>query len=301
MLTIGSVLGYNHDTQTMWYWVQIGQLVILHKHIGAFAREEIQYRLFNGPGEFITVAIIVLLAKLGLGSEAFDTLLHQTTGGVIDYAKDFIATQNWKVEHFIYSDHAKQFAAMIYVMVLTLVLTRIIGMYLLQRSAKKKEETTKASNGNTVAHGQTPYHFATVGSLIICIAYRAIPMMIFNHSGSIVWLTKPSMIEVISDGIAISIITGDVVVSRMASRELHPIVILLTMFGIVNNFAILAFAAFYYISILFEVSSYTKLPILQINRNVYSDGIYDMCHSEFFLKYIYLLHLLNIITMNMIV
>ena len=122
-------------------------------------------------------------------------------------------------------------------------------------------------------------HFATRMSLMICLAYRAIPVNLFNHDGfTLTWSVQPSFLDVISNGLSLSVITADVVVSRMAGREFHPIIVIITMISIVSNFAILVFSAFYYTIILYEICEHTKLPLLSINRNVYCDGIYDLCH-----------------------
>lgn len=39
-----------------------------------------------------------------------------------------------------------------------------------------------------------------------------------------------------------------------------------------------ALAMLYSLTLLVEISHYTRLPILSVNRNVYVDGIFDMVH-----------------------
>ncbi len=68
------------------------------------------------------------------------------------------------------------------------------------------------------------------------------------------------------------------VISRMANRELHPWVTIMTMVSMVSNFGIYVMVAFYYTTIIVEISKFTKLPLLTNHINVYVDGIYDMCH-----------------------
>ena len=56
------------ENMTIWYCVQFAQLILLYKHVSAFLRDDgLRYRLLNGPGEAVTVFLLVLVAKSLVG------------------------------------------------------------------------------------------------------------------------------------------------------------------------------------------------------------------------------------------
>lgn len=75
-----------------------------------------------------------------------------------------------------------------------------------------------------------------------------------------------------------SIITSDIILSKMAKRELHPWVVVFSMASIFSHFLIIVLVAFYYASVFWELCDFSHLPLLTICRNVYVDGIFDLCH-----------------------
>eukprot|EP00012_Vannella_robusta_P005997 CAMPEP_0206196944 /NCGR_PEP_ID=MMETSP0166-20121206/8746_1 /ASSEMBLY_ACC=CAM_ASM_000260 /TAXON_ID=95228 /ORGANISM="Vannella robusta, Strain DIVA3 518/3/11/1/6" /LENGTH=211 /DNA_ID=CAMNT_0053614509 /DNA_START=871 /DNA_END=1506 /DNA_ORIENTATION=- len=64
----------------------------------------------------------------------------------------------------------------------------------------------------------------------------------------------------------------------MADRDLHPWLVLMAMGSLLSNFLCLFIVFFYYITIISEVALFMNLPLFSVVRNVYVDGIYDMCH-----------------------
>jgi cytidyltransferase-like protein len=59
---------------------------------------------------------------------------------------------------------------------------------------------------------------------------------------------------------------------------LHPWVVIFAMASLLDHFLILVLLLFYYSIVFFEICEYTNLPFLTICRNVYVDGIFDLCH-----------------------
>jgi len=86
--------------------------------------------------------------------------------------------------------------------------------------------------------------------------------------------------DVIFDGLFMGMVTADLIVAKMAHRELHSWVVLMASMVIMPHlqFLILCFVVFYYIAIFADISYHMNLPLLQVCRNVYCDGIYDLCH-----------------------
>lgn len=90
--------------------------------------------------------------------------------------------------------------------------------------------------------------------------------------------SERNLLDIICDGLFMSIITTDIIVAKMAGRDLHPWLVIMAMGSLLSNFLCLFMVFFYYITILSEVALFMNLPIFSVVRNVYVDGIYDMCH-----------------------
>jgi len=86
--------------------------------------------------------------------------------------------------------------------------------------------------------------------------------------------------DVIFDGLFLSMVTSDLIVAKMAGRELHSWVVLMATMVVMPHlqFMILCFVIFYYIAVFGDLMNHMNLPLLQVCRNVYCDGIYDLCH-----------------------
>jgi len=79
-----------------------------------------------------------------------------------------------------------------------------------------------------------------------------------------------------------SVLTSDLILAKMSNRDLHPYVVIFAMLSVLDNFIILLVVAVYYISTLYEITEYMQLSLFGITRNVYVDGVYDMCHLGHF-------------------
>jgi cytidyltransferase-like protein len=115
-------------------------------------------------------------------------------------------------------------------------------------------------------------HRSTQLSLLCCFLYLLIP------SGLLFFSFDITLADVVARGLVTAIISSDLVIGRMANRELSPFIVIINMAALVSNLFSFILVPFYYSAILFEVTSFTKLPLLSKYINVYSDGIYDMCH-----------------------
>jgi choline-phosphate cytidylyltransferase len=84
--------------------------------------------------------------------------------------------------------------------------------------------------------------------------------------------------DVICDGIFMAVLTSDVTLAKMAGRELHPWVVLMSFAAILSHSTILALCLVYYIAVFADLCAYLNMPLLATCRNVYCDGVYDLCH-----------------------
>lgn len=110
--------------------------------------------------------------------------------------------------------------------------------------------------------------------MIFCLLYRAVPaaLIYFNL------FSERTLLDIVCDGLFLSIITTDMIVAKMAGRDLHPWIVIMAMASLLSNFFCLFLVFFYYITILSETALFMNLPLFTVVRNVYVDGIYDLCH-----------------------
>ena len=111
--------------------------------------------------------------------------------------------------------------------------------------------------------------FGLVMSLFIC------------HVSAFNMTQQDSMgvLDVISDGFLMTVLTSDIILAKMAGHELHPWVIGGNL-GTVFHFptTMLALTFIYYAAIFGDFCWYLNLLLLATCRNVYVDGFFDMCH-----------------------
>ena len=117
--------------------------------------------------------------------------------------------------------------------------------------------------------------YATRNGLLISLFVRFIPSIFIYLSG---FNHTMDLYTVISHGLIMSVVTGDIIISKMASSDLHPIVPVLIMVSLFDNFFCICFTIGYYVIIISELSFYLKLPVLSVHTNVYCSGVFDMLH-----------------------
>ena len=113
--------------------------------------------------------------------------------------------------------------------------------------------------------------YSTRNGLGFCLMYH----LVFNL------ILKSKTIEsfdIICDGIFIAILTSDLILAKMAKRDLHPWIVIFAMVSIFNPWIILGLGTIYYFTIFYELCQALNLYMFIVNQNVYVDGIYDLCH-----------------------
>jgi len=261
----GSTMTNNNSvdamTEIQWYAVQTAQLLLFVKHLSAFDRQAgLRYKL-SGPGEviFTGVSLLAFRATIGfdwLWSFARKTLESTLTkiddhgGGLIDV--DDIASIYNSLSPFL------------------IVKYGYYAMYLL---AVTKTMLLKAPHGWS--------RFGLSASLLM----RLIPALLYFHSDAFVTVSGDQanyppvgMADVICDGLFMAVLTSDLTLAKMGGREIHPWVVLMSLAAVFSHSTILALVVTYYVAVFADLCAYLNLPLLTTCRNVYCDGIYDLCH-----------------------
>mmetsp|Transcript_8944 Transcript_8944/g.12959 ORF Transcript_8944/g.12959 Transcript_8944/m.12959 type:complete len:335 (+) Transcript_8944:771-1775(+) len=87
-----------------------------------------------------------------------------------------------------------------------------------------------------------------------------------------------TVLDVICDGFFMAVLTSDITLAKMAGREIHPWVVLMSMCAIFSHPVIIFLVIVYYIAVFGDLCSYLNMPLMTVCRNVYCDGVYDLCH-----------------------
>jgi cytidyltransferase-like protein len=117
-------------------------------------------------------------------------------------------------------------------------------------------------------------HSSTRNGLIFCLLYRAFPGIVIHFIGR----TPTTHWDIICDGTFLAVISSDLILAKMAKRELHPWIVLFAMLSIFHNLACIMLCAFYFVAVFYELCNYMNLPMFSINVNVYASGVFDLCH-----------------------
>jgi len=258
-------------TEIQWYAVQSAQLVLFLKHLSAFDRQAgLRYRILGGPGEVIYTAVSLLAFRATIGFdwlwslsrnivESLLTRVDEHGSGLIDV-----------------DDAAKMYNSV------TPFLIFKYGYYAMYLLAVTKTLLLKEPHGWS--------RFGLSASLLM----RLIPAILYFHSDDVIRVSSElggldtqnvatnvpvvGMADVICDGLFMAVLTSDLTLAKMGGREIHPWVVLMSLAAVFSHSTILTLVVTYYVAVFADLCAYLNLPLLTTCRNVYCDGIYDLCH-----------------------
>lgn len=260
---ICNVFGASDNIEIQWYAVQTGQLVLMYKHHSAFLREAGMRYWFFGPGEVITFVINILFlhAVFGMGMfvKWYSYLYAIARAHIIRQCSIFFPNVPWEPPSDLMALNTALMQSLYILAFLTLMFSLLRGF------------------------GSHRHSFTRTGLLTI-IHLRLVPAILNFSNIDILHMhsLKPTVtqFDVILDGMFMSVVTTDIIVAKMANRELHSWVVMMTFCVIMPQLqmVILCFVALYYICVFVDLCWFMNLPLLSRCQNVYCDGIYDLCH-----------------------
>lgn len=227
------------QVETQWYAVQIAQLVLFLKHLSAFHRNAgLRYNVLTGPGEVILIAVSLLAVRATVG---LDFLLELYEATVYRFLTSTPALQEHEpLEKYRRDPTQIGSEAVMY------------SYYAIYLVAVTKSLLLKSPHGWS--------RFGLSASLLM----RFLPALLFQLGFS----QQVSVADVICDGIFMAVLTSDVTLSKMAGRELHPWVVLMSMATVLSHTTIIALSMFYYVGVFADLCSYLNMPLLTTCRNV---------------------------------
>eukprot|EP01091_Cochliopodium_minus_P010483 TRINITY_DN2783_c0_g1_i1.p1 TRINITY_DN2783_c0_g1~~TRINITY_DN2783_c0_g1_i1.p1 ORF type:complete len:494 (-),score=88.83 TRINITY_DN2783_c0_g1_i1:135-1616(-) len=238
ILSLCYIIGIR-DIMTQWYFGQTAALFIVATHIEALGTKIKSFGRFTGPGEPFMIYAFIVITKTTIG---LDWIVNKFNFTLVPMLESISGTKDSIVL-------LRLISKVIYYS--TVILVIISLMFVQDHSATKK-------------------------NLIFCFFYRnVIPILL-----SLGWMniSKMDLSDIMCDGLFFSIVSTDLVVSKMSGRDLHPWISLFAMISIFNHFFILVIVAFYYVLLFWDVCTYLHLPMFTTYINVYVDGVYDMLH-----------------------
>jgi len=238
------------DLDTQWYCVQSLQLIFLLKHYSAFSREAGLRYILVGPGELISVGAGLLCVRIVLGLDIMNSVYSYTWGFCCDVCVLYLRLDP---AGYIATMHPTRAA---YLTIQYFAVFRVLAKNPFKKGPSKHAWTSKQLALIMAVRGASAYfRWGILGS-------------------------QTTKRDVFTDGLFMSLVTSDLILSKMAGRELHPWVTLVTTMIIMPHlqFLILSFTCFYYIAVFTDLSVHMNLPLLTVCQNVYCDGIYDLCH-----------------------
>jgi len=242
-LVLTSLLGAGAShVDIQWYVVQTSQLVLLYKHLSAFAGERaLRYGKINGPGEALSIICFFILIRATLGLQWLDQLVVSTIQWTSQTFENIVIPEQNTAALVLQGSQA------LYIGILLVVIVKLSMM--------------------------GAEHRTTQCSLLICLTIRFIPALCFSLLPG-----QTNTVDVVCDGLFLTVVTTDLIVAKMAKRELHPWIVVMSMASVLNQFVIMALVPFYFCCIFADLCFSMNLPLLTVCKNVYCDGVYDLCH-----------------------
>lgn len=119
-------------------------------------------------------------------------------------------------------------------------------------------------------------HNTTMKGLLLCLLTNFITSCLVKYDDM---SGRLSVMTVISQGLVASVLSGDMIVAKMAKRELHPLIPIFVMISLFNNIICILTCVCYYVLILNEISMHLRIPIINKQTVIYCSGVFDLLHE----------------------
>lgn len=100
------------------------------------------------------------------------------------------------------------------------------------------------------------HHQDTRKGLAICLALRFMSTLYTSMQANTLEVS-----DIISDGLTMAIINGDIIVSKMANRQLHPMIVPLVFVSMFSKYLAILLCVFYYCAVFYDLCQTTGLPM----------------------------------------
>ncbi len=244
ILTVATTLGITSST-ILFYITQGGLMLFLIEHLKAYRTRKVTFFQYAGPGEILLVCVAILLWKFATGWSLIPgIILHSNIFSVIFFGL------YWCI--YIYS----------------LVLAAM-------NIDLNNFDPSKLTKKYIINLWSKDPHYGTRVGVLLCLVMRQI-------NGILLWydlIPSWDLQDVIAHGLILSVVISDLIVAKMANRELHPIIVIGSMLSVFNhNLMIYILVTVYFLKMFHEICEGLGLPLLTPVINVYGSGVWDLLH-----------------------
>jgi uridylate kinase len=120
-------------------------------------------------------------------------------------------------------------------------------------------------------------HYSTRNRIVFALITNMIPFLMIQFN---IMHSELTIIDVVGHGLSMAILTGDMIVAKMTSRELHPLIPLMMVGSLFSSIIGIGACITYYVLVFDEIKRYLRLPLLGVVQNIYCNGVYDLTHLE---------------------
>ncbi|KEG08555.1 putative ethanolamine-phosphate cytidylyltransferase [Trypanosoma grayi] len=110
-------------------------------------------------------------------------------------------------------------------------------------------------------------------NIALCLAARMVPLF------KILSFNNYSILSVISGALVVALLSIEVYVSNVASRRVHAAVVCICIGSVFNDIFSIVASILYIIGMLVDLSYSTRIPLFVPVKNVFCDGVFDLCHA----------------------
>ena len=82
----------------------------------------------------------------------------------------------------------------------------------------------------------------------------------------------------LAEGFVLSIPTTEIILCKMSNKHFNPVIVVLIMASVVDNFLAIVITLGYYCYLFFYLSEKLGIPLFRVKTRVYCCGVFDMCH-----------------------
>lgn len=240
-LTVARTSGIT-DLNVLFYIIQSTLMLFMVEHLKAFRTKKVEFFKYTGPGEILLGCIALLLYRCIFNVSIIPPQLVQSNVFFVIY---------WAV--YIYS---------FYIIFFDSQLGNVGKLFGNERS----EYIQSFLNGDD---------YGTNVGLALSLLSRHI-------NG---WLLQFNIIngwdynDVIAQSMVLSVVISDLIVAKMAKRQLHPTIVVGSMLAVFNHkILIYILTTAYFLKMFSEICESMNLLLFTPAKNIYISGVWDMLH-----------------------
>lgn len=115
---------------------------------------------------------------------------------------------------------------------------------------------------------KTERDYCTLVGIWVCLVSQLVKFVV-----------SPNYDRFVENGIIFSTLTADLIIAKMANRQVHQLIPVMHMASIILPISSIPFALFYFFANVMDISSHMKISVINPVTNVFVSGYYDGLHE----------------------